>query len=588
MEDVVDLAADLLRGRLVGRDHGVRGVAHVHERTPLPAAAVQQEPPVQERVLHEGVHHQVEAHARAPAVDGAVAHDHGGEPLAGQPQERLLAVALGGRVGGARVDRRLLVVHAGRQAVVERARGGEHVAVDPVLDAALAQRLRAERVHLPVRLGVVLRRRVVRQAGEVDHALHAVEGVVGDVADVRHDELDLVAERADRILAEVQPVQHANPVAALEQLRDEDAADVSGAARDEHGLTRPGRLHGQPARARGVGGSGHARQRSGLCWAWMRRTLSVLAALLVAAVAAPASASGADRLVTAVQDPLDTAFHEPDPGSAYQVARGLGASVVRVPVGWNTVAPTRPATPTDPADPAYNWSRLDQRVAAIHDAGLEPLLVLYAAPLWARRRERNGTRSEAPHTRPFADFAAAAARRYDGTRPTLPRVRYWQIWNEPNHAVYFSVRRGPQRYRAILNAAYRAIHAVALSNTVVAGGLSPFGGGDDARSPLGFMRGLLCISRGSRPRATCRARTHFDAWSHHPYTSGGPTHEATERDDASLGDLSEMRSLLEVGPARKSHRLSRSPGVLGDGVFLGHEAGRPLGGPSERPRALAG
>ena len=41
--------------------------------------------------------------------------------------------------------------------------------------------------------------------------------LVRDVAHVGHDELDLVAERAQRLLAEVEPVEHAHPVAALEQ-----------------------------------------------------------------------------------------------------------------------------------------------------------------------------------------------------------------------------------------------------------------------------------------------------------------------------------------------------------------------------------
>src|SRR3712207_6893290 len=59
-----------------------------------------------------------------------------------QPQQRLLAVALGGRVGGARLDRGGLVVHARREAVVERARGREDVALDPALHAPAPQRLR--------------------------------------------------------------------------------------------------------------------------------------------------------------------------------------------------------------------------------------------------------------------------------------------------------------------------------------------------------------------------------------------------------------------------------------------------------------
>src|SRR5207248_10179685 len=65
-------------------------------------------------------------------------------------------------------------------------------------------------------------------------------------------------------------------------------------------------------------------------------------------------------------------------------------------------------------------------------------------------------------------------------------------------------------------------------------------------APLRFMRALLCMSKGATPRRTCTNRIAFDAWAHHPYTSGGPTHHALRPDDVSLGDLPEMRSLLDA------------------------------------------
>jgi hypothetical protein len=72
--------------------------------------------------------------------------------------------------------------------------------------------------------------------------------------------------------------------------------------------------------------------------------------------------------------------------------------------------------------------------------------------------------------------------------------------------------------------------------------------------PLTFMRELLCLSRELRP--TCRQRVRFDVWSHHPYTSGGPTHEAQLPDDASLGDLPEVRRVLDAA-VRAGHVRSR-------------------------------
>ena len=37
-----------------------------------------------------------------------------------------------------------------------------------------------------------------------------------------------------------------------------------------------------------------------------------------------------------------------------------------------------------------------------------------------------------PNAREFGEFAKAIARRFGGGFDGLPRVRYWQVWNEPN------------------------------------------------------------------------------------------------------------------------------------------------------------
>jgi hypothetical protein len=73
------------------------------------------------------------------------------------------------------------------------------------------------------------------------------------------------------------------------------------------------------------------------------------------------------------------------------------------------------------------------------------------------------------------------------------------------------------------------------------------------------MRDMLCMSKGERPKATCNERSTFDVWAHHPYTYGGPTHSAFNPDDVSMGDLGEMRKLLEAAEAaghiRSRHKV---------------------------------
>jgi hypothetical protein len=70
------------------------------------------------------------------------------------------------------------------------------------------------------------------------------------------------------------------------------------------------------------------------------------------------------------------------------------------------------------------------------------------------------------------------------------------------------------------------------------------------------MRQLLCVPGGPPPEADCRARARFDVWAAHPYTSGGPTHEAGFEEDVSLGDLPAMRAVLRQA-ARAGRILPR-------------------------------
>ena len=245
---------------------------------------------------------------------------------------------------------------------------------------------------------------------------------------------------------------------------------------------------------------------------------------------------GARGLTTGITDPLDSAFAERDGIASYHVARVAGIRVVRVPVAWNTVAPSAPAQATDPNDRAYEWKYVDDSVDRIVANGLQPLLSVYSPPRWARKRGLT------PHAGDLGAFIAAIARRYDGSR--RHRVRLWQIWNEPNLKSFMHVKDGPAEYRAMLASSYPAIKAVHRDNVVVAGGLGPFAGprGRYGTAPLTFMRRLL------------RRATPFDVWSHHPYTSGPPAREAHARDDASLGDLPEIRRLL--ARAKRAGRVS--------------------------------
>ena len=292
--------------------------------------------------------------------------------------------------------------------------------------------------------------------------------------------------------------------------------------------------------------------------------LTLALGLSLSALAAPtdgAAVGAAPRPLVTGLDGRDD-FAPPLAGKAFPKARALGARIARIIVLWAEVAPKgnqRPAgfDAKDPGSAEYNWAGIDAQIELARKHGLEPLLTIYTAPAWASGPQATGF--DRGPTRPspaaFADFATAAARRYAGTFEGLPRVRLWGAWNEPNLSSYLwpQYENGrpvsPAWYRKMLNAFYDAVHDVRRDNRVVAGATVPFTINTEFHrtvAPVRFTRELLCLSAGENPRRTCGAKVKFDIWGHHPYTSGGPTHEAARRDDVSILELPQLKRLLDA------------------------------------------
>ena len=185
---------------------------------------------------------------------------------------------------------------------------------------------------------------------------------------------------------------------------------------------------------------------------------------------------------------------------------------------------------------------------AAESAGLTPILDILFTPKWAYANAPSGINAGAPRAADIGEFAQALATHYDGEN-SLPDVRIYEVWNEPNLSLQLDPANASV-YRAMINAVADGIHSVDPTNLVVAGGLDPFGHPKSKKqqwysaAPLAFMRSLLCVSKGAHPHATCSDTVEFDVWSHHPYTFGGGFGKATRRDNVSLGDLPKMRSLL--------------------------------------------
>jgi hypothetical protein len=183
------------------------------------------------------------------------------------------------------------------------------------------------------------------------------------------------------------------------------------------------------------------------------------------------------------------------------------------------------------------------------------------------RSARSGTWRPSP--REFGSFARALARRFGGNfdpgTGTLPRVRYYEAWSEPNLASHLApqwirqhggwVAESPVIYRWLLNAFYAAVKSVRRSNIVIAGAMAPFGDlpGAERIPPVQFLRGLLCLRGTGLAPVSCPDPAHFDILSHHPYAIFGPTEPAFNPDDASVPDLWKL-----TGPLAAAVRTGRA------------------------------
>src|SRR5436190_5594314 len=195
--------------------------------------------------------------------------------------------------------------------------------------------------------------------------------------------------------------------------------------------------------------------------------VSATAAFAVAGKPSPKllPAPGGPPLQTAVLDP--NLLAGTDAGTAFARIHGAGATAVRLILYWKFVAPgsdakTRPSgfDPANPSDPAYHWATFDRQVKLAVKNGLQPVACVVLAPAWAEDESVTGAPgTRRPDARQFAVFAKAAATRYSGKVPGLPRIRLWQAWKEPDYSRFLSPQQ-PDVYRSLVNAFADAVHAV--------------------------------------------------------------------------------------------------------------------------------
>jgi hypothetical protein len=318
-----------------------------------------------------------------------------------------------------------------------------------------------------------------------------------------------------------------------------------------------------------VDGDGSLRER----WRLKRwRLILAAAALLLAAQLVGATSAGAKRgLVTGL---VDSSFRSSaTQGASFDLATQANAELVRIGVNWGAIAPTRPAAPRDPADPAYRFGGLDATIRAAQLRGFEVLLTVTGAPDWAEGPNRPTLETAPPGTWDpdpvaFGELGQALARRYSGgfVDPAsadpgpLPRVRYFEAWNEPNLGVFLGPQwaggepRSPSIYRQLLSSFYDGVKAANPDSIVMGPGLGPHGdpSGGQRMRPLLFLRELFCLQGRQKLKPTECPPVKMDVLSVHPISTFNrdlgdrPFESAIHPDDASTADVGRLRRVLRA------------------------------------------
>jgi len=308
------------------------------------------------------------------------------------------------------------------------------------------------------------------------------------------------------------------------------------------------------------------------------RRSRVLATGLVVAVAVVAlgvsTASASRGLRTGL---TDNALFDPsavgaDRGVWLDHAKDARAGIIRISVDWRNMVRNKPKNPANPGDPAYGFTRLDGAIRAATMRGLAVLLTVYRAPDWAEgahppKRIQPGAWK--PNPRAYGKFGHALARRYSGHYHGLPRVRYFEVWTEPNLTQFLAPQWkrkrmfAPKRYRQLLNHFYEGVHAAQHHATVIGGATSPFG---DSRKhqlypdhprmhPIVFLRTVLCLNSKLKRAKKCKSKPHLDAVSAHPINlRNGPHYKPQSNNDIQVANFSRVRTVVKRAKRAKTLR----------------------------------
>jgi polysaccharide biosynthesis protein PslG len=215
-------------------------------------------------------------------------------------------------------------------------------------------------------------------------------------------------------------------------------------------------------------------------------------------------------------------FHVPeqvDGAVAQRIAwlKELGVTWDRSDLWWHIV---------EPEPGKFDLSRADLVLNALAEHGIQWYPILCYGAAWYH--QEHTAPLEDAHFAAFAHYVERAVDRYRG------RVPFWEVWNEPNIAEFWSPEPDPQAYARLLKASYRAIKRVDPQALVCAPAIAPLGQWDRKFVEAMYRAGTASF---------------FDVFDYHYYRNHAPENEVPN-------EIAEIRAVMRRYGGEKPLQIS--------------------------------
>jgi polysaccharide biosynthesis protein PslG len=137
---------------------------------------------------------------------------------------------------------------------------------------------------------------------------------------------------------------------------------------------------------------------------------------------------------------------------AVDMMKQAGIGFIRMDFLWADI---------EPAPGEFDFERYDMIVDIIRERGISVLGILHYNPSWVE-----GPWNKVPDAELYTEYACRTVEHFKD------RIKYWEIWNEPDEPEYWIPQDGMKTYTVLLRRVYPALKEIDPSCKILMGGIS--------------------------------------------------------------------------------------------------------------------